>query len=178
MIEGEALKWSSDTSPADPRAGNTTGGAVSGEEIAVDEPLNPKIKLAQAPASLNTIPAEKSEKLIWEQLGLKFGDVVDAKQLPMNFRGGLTVVEVDDKRFAPRGIRKGDVLVGLHFWETTSIDNVLYILTNAKSVSVNAGVAFRGCVVRDQQLCLTNVTFYSTLFDKDPPKPKSKSPDE
>jgi serine protease Do len=31
---------------------------------------------------------------------------------------------------AKAGIKKGDILVGLHLWETLSLDNIAYVLTN------------------------------------------------
>ena len=45
------------------------------------------------------------------------------------YRGGMEVDEVQaDSPAADQGIRRGDVLVGLHVWETISPKNVEYIL--------------------------------------------------
>jgi len=33
---------------------------------------------------------------------------------------------------ADQGIRVGDILVGLHVWETITVDNVLYVLEKAR----------------------------------------------
>ena len=58
---------------------------------------------------------------IWELLGLKLEEV-SAKQLRQSqtqYRGGMSVVAVrPDSPAARQGIRRGDVLVGLHIWET------------------------------------------------------------
>jgi serine protease Do len=37
---------------------------------------------------------------------------------------------VEESVAAKAGIRKGDILVGLHQWETLSVDNVQYVLTH------------------------------------------------
>ena len=38
---------------------------------------------------------------------------------------------------AAQGIRPGDVLVGMHIWETVSLDNVNYILKRPDFTSLN-----------------------------------------
>mgnify|MGYP003340004976 CR=1 FL=1 len=46
-------------------------------------------------------------------------------------RGGLQVVDVAAGSVAATaGIQKGDVLVGLHLWETLNIDNVAFVLNH------------------------------------------------
>ena len=68
----------------------------------------------------------------WSQLGLQL------TQLPANeksqlsktkYRGGMKILEVraDSNAYA-QGIRKGDILVGLQEWETTNIDNIVWIM--------------------------------------------------
>jgi serine protease Do len=50
-------------------------------------------------------------------------------RLNTRYRGGLKVSAVrPDSPAAAQGIRKGDVLVGMHVWETISAENVTYIL--------------------------------------------------
>ena len=52
--------------------------------------------------------------------------------------GGLEVVGVDAEGVAARaGIRRGDILVGLHQWETLTVDNVAYVLTHPDLPSLN-----------------------------------------
>jgi serine protease Do len=51
------------------------------------------------------------------------------KQYQSRYRGGLMIGEVRPGSPAARqGLRHGDVLVGMHIWETVSLDNVNYIL--------------------------------------------------
>jgi serine protease Do len=38
---------------------------------------------------------------------------------------------------AEQGIRVGDILVGLHVWETIAIDNIAYILERAEADHLN-----------------------------------------
>lgn len=67
----------------------------------------------------------------WTALGLKLSPIDEAEFRAMGtrYRGGLRVASVrPDSPAAQQGIRKGDVLVGMHIWETITMDNVTYIL--------------------------------------------------
>ena len=37
----------------------------------------------------------------------------------------------DESPAARQGIRAGDILVGMHIWETVSLDNVAYVLNRS-----------------------------------------------
>ncbi len=76
------------------------------------------------------------QELAWRVLGLRlasapphlFGPTGDAR-----YRGGLQITAVrSDGPAAQRGVRRGDVLVGLHKWETVSIDDIAYILSSSE----------------------------------------------
>jgi len=77
----------------------------------------------------------------WDLLG------VDLKPIPPDdfrqqyrtrYRGGLTVTAVRAQSpAAAQGIRRGDVLVGMHIWETVSLDNVTYIVNRADFATLN-----------------------------------------
>jgi serine protease Do len=78
--------------------------------------------------------------LIWRKLGLRLSalstEVVNRTNRQL--RGGLTVLEVDpDSVAAKAGIQRGDVLVGLHQWETISLENVAFVLTHPDLASFN-----------------------------------------
>lgn len=62
---------------------------------------------------------------VWSQLGLKLTPVANPKLLPQQFRGGLLVTDVDRSR--PIAVQAGDVLLGIHKWETQTLDHVLFV---------------------------------------------------
>ena len=71
------------------------------------------------------------ENAAWDMLGLKLAPAPAAqfKALQSRYRGGMTVTGVRAESPASKqGIRKGDVLVGMHVWETVTQENVNYIL--------------------------------------------------
>lgn len=67
----------------------------------------------------------------WRVLGMKLTPVKadQLRQTASRYRGGLKVTEVrDDSPAEDARIRQGDILVGMHVWETTSLENMDYIL--------------------------------------------------
>jgi serine protease Do len=111
-------------------------GRKAGEIVAVTitrEGGEENLSLALAKAKKQKATASERS---WEQLGLRLAPAVPAtvQQLQPRYRGGLLVQEV---RFgspaSEKGIRPGDILVGLHIWETVKPDNVSYILDQIKS---------------------------------------------
>jgi serine protease Do len=70
----------------------------------------------------------------WDVLGVRL-EPIPSKQFAAfrsRYRGGLEVSEVrKGGPAAKQGIRRGDVLVGMHVWETVSLENVTYILNRS-----------------------------------------------
>ncbi len=91
------------------------------------ESLTVQLALANPP-SLRRTPAHPA----WNVLGTELRPIPakEFRQLHQGrYRGGLAVVDVrQDSPAARQGIRSGDVLVGMHVWETISLENVSYIL--------------------------------------------------
>ena len=111
-------------------------GRKAGEIVAVTvtrEGGEENLALALAKARKQKVSASERS---WDQLGLRLAPAVPStvQQLQPRYRGGLLVQEV---RFGSpandKGIRPGDILVGLHIWETVKPDNVSYILDQIES---------------------------------------------
>jgi serine protease Do len=90
-----------------------------------------QIALADPPAGL-----KPSGSPMWEVLGLELKPVAaeefreQYQKFLKEYRGGLTVTAVRPQSpAAEQGIRRGDVLVGMHIWETVTMQNVDYVLT-------------------------------------------------
>jgi serine protease Do len=76
---------------------------------------------------------ETFEDRTWGELGLRLAPL-GSESFPKSssYRGGMQVLAVrPDGPAAGQGIREGDLLVGLHIWETISAENVLYVLNHA-----------------------------------------------
>lgn len=103
----------------------------TGEEVEFDLSREGKavainFVLTSLPKDPNTV-ADKS----WDLLGIRLSPVAgdEFRQQHGRYRGGLRVAEVRPASpAAQQGIRRGDILVGMHVWETVSLDNVSYIL--------------------------------------------------
>lgn len=114
--------------------------AGSGVDVVVrrgDEEVALKMALAefQPTRGKATIVARGNAETIaekaWRTLGVRLAPVQNA-QLQLTeprYKGGLRVDQVRSESPAARnGIRQGDVLVGLHVWETANYENLEYIM--------------------------------------------------
>jgi hypothetical protein len=141
------VRWDSGETPAESNPGKSqrsssatgatgsgtfdSGGARNTSPVKKDDSaLEPTLPFAPAP-SAKAISDKVAPTAIWDDLGLKL-EVVSAEKLGHKaLRGGLRIVELKpDGPAAREGLRVGDILIGLHVWETISLDNVLYVLTN------------------------------------------------
>ena len=80
------------------------------------------------------------ESQSWKTLGLQLAktNLIQLGSLSSRYRGGMKVTDVRTGSPADRnGIRKGDVLVGLHIWETVNAENVAYVLEHPKLNTFN-----------------------------------------
>lgn len=90
------------------------------------EPITMSFVMTQRSGRPTTV-----EDRTWTLLGMRLRGLSSSEMRNWNnrYRGGLSVVEVRaDSPAADQGIRAGDVLVGMHIWETISLDNVVYVL--------------------------------------------------
>jgi serine protease Do len=94
----------------------------NGERIKLDLVVSPAAELAG-----------EFDKRAWNTFGMRLALVPsdDFRKLKTRYRGGLRVVSVRaGGPAAQQGIRPGDILVGMHVWETISRDNLIYILNH------------------------------------------------
>jgi serine protease Do len=115
-------------------------GHREGEEVPLEidrqnESVTVNLVLAAAPKS-EVEPVDP----IWDVLGLELQPIPTKQFMQRHrtqYRGGLSVVEVrPDSPAAKQGIRSGDTLVGMHIWETITIENVNYVLNRPDFASL------------------------------------------
>ena len=114
--------------------GTQVGDAVDCAVTREDEQVDLRLDVSRAPHhTVRKKPIEDID-VAWQKLGLRLQKMSEDEMQKRTdkFRGGLRVVEVDPRGISAReGIRKDDVLVGIHVWETVDTDNVEYILNDA-----------------------------------------------
>jgi serine protease Do len=104
-------------------------------------------------------PAPQPSDLVWRKLGIRL-NAVHAELVSRNnskLHGGLAVVDMNpDGAAAKAGIQRGDILVGLHEWETVNVDNVAFVLNHPDLPTFNplrffilrSGLVHRGWIQR------------------------------
>jgi serine protease Do len=92
-----------------------------------DGQLHVNLTLGDVPAAAKT-----AAQPAWELLGVELSAISPEefrRSHQTRYRGGLGITAVrPNGPAAGQGIVPGDVLVGIHLWETTSLENVSYIL--------------------------------------------------
>lgn len=77
----------------------------------------------------------------WELLGVRLEPVSRdefRQRFNTRYRGGLAISAVrPESPAAAQGLQTGDVLVGMHVWETVSLDNVDYIIRRIARDQIN-----------------------------------------
>jgi serine protease Do len=97
------------------------------------EELKALVALRTIGRAVSAIPVAAGGDIVWKRLGLRV-DVVAAEtvtRVNKDLRGGLLITEVNpDSPAARAGFQRGDVLIGLHQWETITADNVTFVLNH------------------------------------------------
>jgi serine protease Do len=101
-----------------------------------------------------TTPAD----LVWRRVGVRVVPVgaEAVTGIDRQLRGGLAVQDVADGSPAARaGLQRGDVLIGLHLWESIDLSNVLFVLNHRDLATFNP---FKVYFVRDNRVRETQLT--------------------
>jgi serine protease Do len=107
--------------------GNKAGDELTIETKRDNQPLSSSLALGQVTRNLKPALADR----LWTQLGVRLSvmNPAEFQRLGTRYHGGLTVLDVRvGSPAAQQGVRRGDVLVGMHVWETVSLENMAYIL--------------------------------------------------
>jgi serine protease Do len=92
--------------------------------------------------TLGTVSDKATDQPAWDLLGVKLKPIPAEefrKSRETRYRGGLTITAVrPNSPAAKQGIVTGDVLVGMHIWETATIENVGYILKRLDFTKLNS----------------------------------------
>ncbi len=77
-------------------------------------------------------------QLAWSQFGLRLTPLRDRSVVSGQFKGGLRVADVrPGSPAADQGVRRGDILVGMQRWHTTSADDLAYVLADAQQTNLD-----------------------------------------
>lgn len=111
--------------------------------VAKPAPIQPPAQPAVANIPASQVPSAQPSQLSdksWEMLGLRLTSIPNGTKSLANqhYRGGLLVTDVRASSPAEsNGIRNGDVLVGLHVWETAKQEDVEYVLNQQDAKTSN-----------------------------------------
>lgn len=97
------------------------------------------IKVALASGDRQVRPVAASD-VIWQKLGVQFAPIAgdSVSRVNSQLHGGLEITAITTGGVAAKaGLKKGDVLVGLHTWETVTVDNVNYVLNHPDLATFN-----------------------------------------
>ncbi len=126
----------------------------------VGDPLNIEIqrdgeRFSVAMQTENARPSSSGNELAWKVIGIQAKPVPDASIRRMNARmktehaGGLIITAVRPGSAASyQGIQPGDVLLGIHGWQTSSMNDLVGILEHPE---IKSGPKTRFYIVRQEQ---------------------------
>jgi serine protease Do len=106
-----------------------------GQEVPLDVHRSGSVVQASLVLAEGTGLTSISSDDAWDQIGLRLSPVsaTSFRKINTRYRGGLKVMAVRPGSPAEEhGIRRNDILVGMHKWETISLDNIAYILSSAE----------------------------------------------
>jgi serine protease Do len=124
-------------------------GRKTGEEIQLEVLRDGQVQSISLVLTESQHMRSDTTDLAWSQLGLRLNPIPSGvfRGYHSRYRGGMKVVAVrSGGPAAQQGIRRGDVLVGMHKWETISDDNISYILSSGE---FRSNQSFKFYILRD-----------------------------
>lgn len=109
-------------------------GRPSGQSLALSIQRDGQAETVALVLTKSAAAGDEFDQRTWQMLGLRLAPASkeDCQRSASRYRGGMRVLAVRPDSPADRqNIRAGDILVGMHVWETISRDNVLYVLNHA-----------------------------------------------
>jgi serine protease Do len=107
----------------------------------LNDSMTMNLILGSAPESAKT-----ASQPAWEMLGVELKPISleeFRKSRQTSYRGGLGITAVrPNSPAAGQGIVAGDILVGIHIWETVTLENVAYILKRPELAAVGPAKYF------------------------------------
>jgi len=124
----------------------------AGSKLAVRVKRGKELLAMEMPiAGAEKVPLTPAE-IVWQRAGLRVQPLAanQVATVDRQLRGGLFVAEVAiGSSMAKAGFQRGDVLIGLHQWETLSVDNAVFVLTHKDLASFSPLKAF---LIRDGRI--------------------------
>lgn len=104
--------------------------------------IAPPLKPVETPKSATT--PRNPDVSEWESsYGIQFGEAVDLHETESSFRGGIRIALVHGDTIASQaGIQPGDLLVGIHIWETVSLENLAFVTKQIENLPDKNGLKF------------------------------------
>lgn len=140
------------------------GGIKVGSGIDIERGLMDRRPGQTVSVSLRRKEQDKSVQLVvadlvWQKLGIQLVPVASDALATVNkqLHGGLEVTAINQTGLAAKaGLKKGDILVGLHNWETVSVENVNFVLNHPELATFHPVPFFilRGGQIRRGQLAV------------------------
>jgi serine protease Do len=119
--------------------------AMDVERAFLERPLGEKVELVARRGPKEEVKGElvlrapekvappKPDELVWRKLGVRVAPAPAEQVLRVNpqLHGGLLITEVNATSAAAKaGFQRGDILIGLHQWETVSLDNITFVVNH------------------------------------------------
>jgi serine protease Do len=108
-------------------------GRAAGERLAVTVRRKGESRDVQLALVSQERTNPSPSEVVWRKLGLRLKPVEAAlvSRTSQQLHGGLVVADVNTAGVAAKaGIQRGDILIGLHQWETLTLENAVFVLTH------------------------------------------------